>query len=358
MKHLNLFLTKVRAAIIITSLICGSAFPHLSCEKDLTEPDQEDTFKDPQNNLPSCWTALDNMNKKRNSHMIFVMENKIYVAGGITSKSGNTFESYDPDADSWKTLARMPHSREWGAGCAMNGKIYTFGGWWEEETLDAVDVFDPETNKWTSLSPMPSRRWGHTAVAFEDKIYVVGGVLDWPLNKYYDSVEIYDPETDTWTTKSAPASSGMVPRWGFSACVANNKIYLVGGLDCKEYPRAESVNAMSTVEAYNPRNNSWEEKASMPTARWGLSTVSVNNRIYAMGGGLTYFPDKKLTIIEVYDPESDTWSSKSRLPKGIITPASCVLNNMIYVTGGSGLDPYDEYGGVYVYDPACDSNSE
>ena len=360
MKNLNQSPPKIRTVAIIVGLICGSMFLSSGCEKDIIDPDQntENTFKDPNENMPSCWTALDNMKKKRNAHMIATLEKKIYVAGGVSEKSGNTFESYDSDTDSWETLTRMPSAREWGSACAINGKIYFIGGWWEEETLDIVEAFDPQTNRWTSMTPMPSRRWGHTAVAFEDKIYIIGGVLDWPLNKYYKTVEIYDPESDTWTTRSAPASSGIIPRWGFGTCVASGKVYFIGGIDCQEPPWSKDVNAMSTVEVYNLVNNTWEEKTSMPTARWGLSVVNLDNMIYAMGGAPTYFPNKKLTTIEVFDPDSDTWTLKSRLPKGIIGLAACTLNNLIFVTGGGGIDPLDEYVGVYMYDPSCDSGSE
>lgn len=360
MKNLNQSPPKIRTVALIIGLIFSSVLLSSGCEKDNIEPDPnpEGTFKDPNDNMPSCWTMLENMKKKKNGHMIATLENKIYVAGGFSKKSGNTFESYDPGNDSWEALTKMPTAREWGSACAINGKLYFIGGWFEEETLNIVEAFDPQTNRWTSMTPMPSRRWGHAAFAFEDKIYVIGGVLDWPLKEYYKTVEIYDPESDTWTTKRSKASSGMIPRWGFGTCVANRKVYVIGGVDCWEPPWSKDVNALSTVEVYNPVNNTWEEKSSMPTARWGLSVVNVDNMIYAMGGSTAYFPTKKLSTMEVYHPDSDTWTIKSRLPKGIIGLAACTLNSLIYVTGGGGIDPIDEYGGVYMYNPSCDSGSE
>ena len=97
--------SKLRAALLITGLICCSLFPHLSCEKDSSDPNQDsdDALQDTQDNMPSCWTELDDLNKKRNSHMIAALENRIYVTGGGGTDPEDEYNGvylYDPACDS------------------------------------------------------------------------------------------------------------------------------------------------------------------------------------------------------------------------------------------------------------------
>jgi len=44
----------------------------------------------------------------------------------------------------------------------------------------------------------------------------------------------------------------------------------------------------------------WIEKASMPTARMGLTTSVLNGKIYAIGGALTVSPHPAVSTVEVY----------------------------------------------------------
>jgi len=54
----------------------------------------------------------------------------------------------------------------------------------------------------------------------------------------------------------------------------------------------------------------------MPTARLGLTSSVVNNKIYAIGGyrEADVF-DPGLSIVEEYNPASDTWAKRKNLPE-------------------------------------------
>jgi hypothetical protein len=61
------------------------------------------------------------------------------------------------------------------------------------------------------------------------------------------------------------------------------------------------------VEVYDPGTDTWVEGLSMPTARSGLSTVTLNGKIYAIGGhtGLTFGNVGTVyDTVEVYTPET------------------------------------------------------
>ncbi len=104
------------------------------------------------------------------------------------------------------------------------------------------------------------------------------------------------------------------------------------------------------------QGDTWTTKTPMPTARWGLTTGTVNKKIYAIGGGDVYPPTKRYRIVEEYDPAKDTWTTKTSIPVGRIAhaPHSVSIGGKIYVVGGGGLRASDAYLEVYVYNPVND----
>jgi len=343
MKQCILILSLFNIIILSGSLI--------SCNNQEATKDNQntgDTIYSSSDSLSICWKQLADLITPRNAHIAVLLDDKIYVAGGNTS--GTSFEQYDISTNTWKSLADIPTPREFVSGCAVDGKIYVIGGWMKNKTYDIVEVYDPEKNSWTTESRMPSKRWGHSSIALDGKIYVLGGVMDWIVSKYYSSVEIYDPQSDTWTTKENSQDQDHIKRWGTATCLFNDKIYSIGGICVPEYPDSgQFFNSLSTVEEYDPHLNTWQQKASMPTPRWGLTAAVANNKIYTIGGGDVYQPQNILTKVEVYDPLSDTWTSKPDMPKGQIAAAACALNSRIYVVGGGGLSPFDAYTDLFVY---------
>jgi N-acetylneuraminic acid mutarotase len=115
-------------------------------------------------------------------------------------------------------------------------------------------------------------------------------------------VEEYDPVTDTWTEKSAKMPT---PRVMFSVSAINGKIYAIGGGDKSlniKNPMNPDPYGVSIVEEYDPIKDVWTKKVDMPTKRYGLSTVTVNGKIYAFGGADTLSRIKVFTTVEEYTP--------------------------------------------------------
>jgi PKD repeat protein len=305
-----------------------------------------------------CWTQLADPLEPRSTHILAVVDNRIYVIGGLMVK---TVEEYDPSSDTWTEKEGIPTKRELISGCVINDKIYVIGGWdgtaaSTGKTLSTLEEYDPATDTWAEKAPMPTARWGTASVAVDGKIYVIGGALDWPIKEFYTSVEIYDPETDNWTTQSPPPNQGMLPRWGFSASMVNGKVYLMGGNQVTDYPPMDQpVPSVRTVEEYDPATNTWITLSSMSTPRVVPASAAVGNRIYVFGGGSTYrVGDNILPTVEVYDVVTDTWESEPDMPLARAWLAACAIDQMIYLHGGdSGSD--ELYLDFHVYDTACDS---
>jgi len=102
-------------------------------------------------------------------------------------------------------------------------------------------------------------------------------------------VEVYDPSTDTWEKKD----DMPLPRTT-STCVANGKIYAVGGTN--------ENSILSITQEYDPATDTWTRKADMPTAR-NTAITAVNGKIYAIGGIIVSGGEPlSVPTVEEYDP--------------------------------------------------------
>lgn len=116
----------------------------------------------------------------------------------------------------------------------------------------------------------------------------------------------------------------------------NGKIYDIGGSD-------NSSGALSTVYVYNPAHpkRRWLRLNNLPVESAPAAAVSVNGKIYAIavGGAGVY----------VYDPAKPTrgWLSLSNLPTAPSYFAAAAANGKIYAIGEGASG-----NGVCVYDPA------
>jgi N-acetylneuraminic acid mutarotase len=143
---------------------------------------------------------------------------------------------------------------------------------------------------------------------------------------------------DTWTQKADMPTA----RFGCGASVVNGKIYVIGGEEVHNDPTPFAV-----VEVYDPATDTWERKADMPTGREGLATAVVDGKIYAIGGQRG--AHVMVSTVEVYDPATDTWEKKANMPTARGWFSASALNGKIYAIGGYVLPTMDEY------DPARDT---
>jgi N-acetylneuraminic acid mutarotase len=209
--------------------------------------------------------------------------------------------------DTWTKKAPMHEAREKLGVAAVNGKIYAIGG----DTLSAFWTFSQ------GFSGKPT-----------------GGVVG--------TNEEYDPATNTWTFKTPM----LTPRTGFAIASYKNKIYCIGGATSHDIYTGANLTAVN--EVYNTATDTWETKAPMPTATWGIPANAINGKIYVIDwGGKVY----------VYDIAADSWSTKSTTPTpsaaGFSGHVSAVVNGKIHIIGGlsTSLDSNLHQ----VYDPVTDN---
>ena len=298
--------------------------------------------------VEGTWTRKADMPTARVCPYTAVVDGKIYAIGGgpdITGGYLSAVEMYDPATDTWTRRANMPTARNGHAVSAVNGKIYVIGGEPSAQaSIATVEEYDPATDTWTQKADMPSRRTFLSACAVDGKIYAFGGVMAGvpevtDADRFLSALEVYDPATDTWTR----GADMMTPRAAAAAVTVDGKIYVIGGV----FGNLHNA-PLSIVEAYDPITDTWTTKANMPTARMFLSASVVGGRIYAMGGGV--WSGAIYSTVEVYDPATDTWTRETDMPTARGSHASCAVSGKIYAIGGSrewypspGIATVEEY---------------
>lgn len=123
-----------------------------------------------------------------------------------------------------------------------------------------------------------------------------------------------------------PVASMPTARRALAAVTLNGKIYAVGG------DLGSSATVIGTLEIYDPVANTWTTGAPMPTARSYLAAAVANGKIYAVGG--LSASNTSLSTVEVYDPATNAWSTLTSMPTARLALAAAGVNGRIYAFGG------------------------
>jgi hypothetical protein len=290
----------------------------------------------------------------------------VFLTGSWMIVAKPALSSIDVAENSWTSKAPMQQARA-GLGVAVvNGKIYAIGGSNVSGIYPPImpaggfvgtsEEYDPATDTWTFKTPMPTPRAYFAVVAYQNKIYCIGGVIGIGQG-FYDGTsipvpiyllsgvnEVYDPATDTWETKASMPTARMQVH----ANVVGDRIYIVDGFDRREAPN----------EVYDPVTDSWTKKAPMPAFGSHHASAVVDNKMYVVANDIYAIDEKDERRLFIYDAETDGWSQGTPAPSIVFHgPAVATIDVMapkrIYTLGVQlGNDPPPTN---YVYDPKNDS---
>ncbi|MBI4569401.1 MAG: hypothetical protein HY719_13480 [Planctomycetes bacterium] len=212
----------------------------------------------------------------------------IYVIGGHDGAAAlKSVEVFDASKEAMGTAAAdLSTARNYAAAAIVDGKIYVFGGASSKTSspgtiLASAEKYDPATNKWTAIKALPSARWAAMATSTGGKVYLFGGKDS--AGKALKETQVYDPATDAYTKKK----DSVVPRAAGVAAPYDGKVFILGG----EYqPPAEFIttqgNTIETniVQVYDPAADSWGVRPSMLTPSAYLGGTICNGYGYLFGG--------------------------------------------------------------------------
>jgi hypothetical protein len=148
-------------------------------------------------------------------------------------------------------------------------------------------------------------------------------------------------EDNYWTTKTSMQQA----RIGLGAVTVDGKIYTIGGNSGQEI--------LGTNEQYDPQTDTWSYREPMPTPRYGFGIAVYENKIYCFGGKAS--SDYATNVVEVYDTLTDTWKNLPLMPTSKMNLQTAVVDDKIYLLGGRNMDisidNRTNYQTVEVFDP-------
>ena len=264
---------------------------------------------------------------------VVALDGKVYVLGGSTKDVDDlaTAEAYDPGADKWSAIASMPAGVNHNSAVAMNGKIYSIGGFsgrppgfsgprvHQGAEAHAFE-YNPATNAWRALAPMKAPRGSVGVAALDGKIHAIGG--RGRDVKTVRTHEVWDPATNQWS------ESAQLPtaRDHMATLAVNGVIHVIGG---RLNERDDNV---VNHDIYDPRTDSWSAGPPVPTARSGGQFALLGNLIVFYGGET---PKSTFTENEAFDLKAGRWITLAPGPTGLHASAGAAVGDSVYYPGGS-----------------------
>jgi N-acetylneuraminic acid mutarotase len=263
---------------------------------------------------------------------------RMHIIGGYGEGrvDSNFHHVYDPGSDSWFVAAPLPRGANHVAVAAMDGRIYALGGFVEQNRSSDRNayVYAVEDDRWKQIAPLSRPRGAAGAVAFAGRIHLIGGATE-PTSERASIGwhEAYDPQSDRWQMlKPLPGARDHI---GIAAY--EDAIHVVGGrFNTFEYNTG-------LHHRYVAGRETWEERSPLPTPRSGHGLVVYRNRLFAMGGEAGLLGGGRIQDphvfgqMESYDPKTDSWQSHAPMPTPRHSVGAVAIGDAIYVTGGGAV---------------------
>jgi uncharacterized protein (TIGR03437 family) len=252
------------------------------------------------------------------------IDGRVYVMCGLTAQgSTNRLFRYDPRSDSWTELARVPI--DGGADhcnvAAAAGKLYVLGairigsGFIDGTTWE----YDPAQDRWQRVGDMNTPRGASGVAAIGSNIYVAGGLS---ARGSVADFEVFDTVSRRWTRLPDMPTA----RDHLTAQAIGGRMYAIAGRAAREF---------TANEEYDPGTNRWRARAPIPTARGGLGSAVVDNKIVVFGGeGNSGTPEGTFRQNEEYDPVADTWRTLTPMPTARHGLYGIAIGRAIFVPAG------------------------
>ena len=173
-------------------------------------------------------------------------------------------------------------------------------------------------------------------------VYALGGCSE---GDDLSRVDVYDPRTDAWKQVSSMPTGRRI----HCGVTLDGKIYVMGGVLTIYTDGADG--SLSTADVFDPQSNQWQPLAEMASARSALAAAAAGGKIYAIGGTKSY--DDAMATVEAFDPQLGAWAEVASMSVGRNRHAAAVIDGKIYVIGG--CDDVQGLDSVEVYDPQVDS---
>ncbi|XP_065847320.1 F-box/kelch-repeat protein At1g22040 [Euphorbia lathyris] len=214
--------------------------------------------KQPFDQMPFCGCAIG------------AVDGCLYVLGGFLRASTTSCVCrYDPVVNRWNEIAPMSKARAYSKTSILNNKLYVVGGVSQFRggllPLQSAEVFDPCTSTWSEVPSMPFAKsqllpnafWSDMLkpiatgmTSYMGRLYVSQSLYSWPF--FVDAGgEIYDPETNSWAEMPIGMAEGWPARQAGSklSIVVDDELYSFDPSSSREYAK---------IKVYDQKEDAWK----------------------------------------------------------------------------------------------------
>ena len=271
----------------------------------------------------------------RFDHTALVFNDKMWVlggAGGNDAWNSNDGVTWIKATDSAGWLPRSGHS-----SVVFDNRMWILGGGSGTDIKNDV-WYSADGRTWIRATAHAnwSPRSGHSVLVYDNKMWVIGGDAEAPMNQFkieFKNDVWYSVDGRTWVLATANAS--WSPRWGHSALVYDNKMWVIGGEGSENRSSTHYNDAW-----YSADGRTWIQATA--NAEWSPrsehQSVVFGQRMWVLGG---YFGLKSIYREvstndawysydgKIWYPATDDagWSPRSG-------HQALVFNNRMWVLGG------------------------
>lgn len=230
--------------------------------------------------------------------------------------------------DRWQEFAPIPEPRSGMAAATYNSNVYIIAGDGPQGVTNSVFRYVTSEDQWEQLSDKPTPVADVKGVVIGEEIFIPGGRLTDGKNS--DVLEVYDPRKDTWEQRA----SLPIGISGYALTDFEGEIYLFGGWD------GEKV--LDIVLRYDPVDDQWVYMSPMPTARAHAGAASAGGKIYVIGG---WNDMDNVNVSESYMPSRDranetAWENLESFDDDFDAYSVHSLSELIFVIGKEGIYYY------------------
>lgn len=240
--------------------------------------------------------------------------NTAFVCGG--SGNSQNILMYNMETDTWTgyfNIIRTPRTNP--MACIYNGELHVVSGQnFRGFGITSVEVFNISEKGLSfqqdyEMPPMIHARHDYAVVCHKNKFYLIGG--EDRTDDRCKQCEMFNFDNQEKTVMGELIEG----RSRFAAVMFQDNLIAIGGLGhvSGKPPRPTPL---KTVESYDFKTKKWTSFPPLTRARDGHCACVYEGKIWVFGGRLTDFwhEDANTTTLEYYDPEDQTWHFKQDLP--------------------------------------------
>ncbi|DBA01647.1 TPA: hypothetical protein N0F65_010298 [Lagenidium giganteum] len=201
----------------------------------------EQTFEDDDDKELTNWTKLATSGQRppvRSGHSSLVVGDVMYVFGGYNEGNcHNDIYAFDLVRHHWSHIETSngisPDGRASHAWCASSDKtkLYLFGGsgpHWGQTNMGKLLQFNIKEKNWTIVEASgthPPPGYGQSLCAINNKLYLFGGTSG---HVYVNDLYVFNEITGVWK-KEDTSGRRPSPRYKHQVAPIGNKMYVIGG---------------------------------------------------------------------------------------------------------------------------------